>query len=1592
MRKKIYPFLSFLLLFLGTSKVTAQELPNIVPLSPEVGSIAKFTEVPVSHYTGVPNISIPITSLKGRTLEVPVSLSYHAGGHKVEEIASWIGLGWNLNVGGQISRTVRQIGDDSRDGYLFSDVLVTDLPGMTYDELNIILSNAATLNRPDLAPDEFNFSFMGYSGRYYFNQNRSANNPYGELVQFPKSDLKIEPIFSGYTIIQWKITTPDGTEYLFGGVNAYDTVDSSRSYTSDTQSIPQPTTENPTNLDHITSWKLIRIKSIANDIITFHYESINYDTCSPFQETFLTTRGLQLSQSKTTGTNSKISEIRSANGTIRFNREFTKREDLNYDHALKSIVLSDNTGNLIDRIELVHSYFQSERPTQVYQLCDGTSTHTDSNGNYPYNEEISKRLKLEEVRFLGNQPSLTDNYSYKLEYNTTALPHRLSKSQDYWGYYNGEDNAYLIPSMPYRVGPGINYYEGANRQIKPQYTQANMLTKIIYPEGGFTTFGYENNAVDETFNYPGSSIISEPTIPGSFGLLSSRDASSNCNNNQVINGDFTIPDEVQGLISATSSSSIFENGDSDLPIDGQEIYFRIKKCNSLNGSSTCTYSDTEITYVPIGHDRSFELSPGKYRLEIVIDVPSGVCPENEDIRVDLSWNYRTFLDKKLIGGLRIKSITNYDNTGLQATKRSYAYRNETNKESGWIASVPVFKNDLVIESQGGGPILTEKLHSNHYIPFITTQNNNVGYTYVTETIEGDDTETDPDQKKTYEYSYLGFTTSYPGAPVYGEWLNGRATKQSFLEADVANSSPLAPAYRVKREQSNEYNYLFGAQSGSLFNVTSDMVLGFDIYFRPTELISNSVQGILGQMYSLVNGATVTNNTIEKELFYGQNNDTIAYLRETTYSYRDLYPHLFPILMNEKNSEGKETETRYYYPGDTEIASYPYVNELIDQHRISQPVRTEVTVTKNGAQLSKTDLRTIFRDWGDNILLPEKVQTQKGTDILETRIEYHDYDSLGNPLEVSKTGGAHIVYLWGYNKQYPIAKIENATFSEVAAALGVSETVLKNYDHTHINAINGLRQSFPKAMVTTYQYEPLIGVSSMTDPSGYTMSYEYDGFNRLRRTRDGQNLVEKEYFYHYKGEPVTHSELVSSGITSENLLFTGETGHYVISASGGSGNYSYTWTFEHNSAPTLTATGASVNQILGAPYKGKVQVSCTIRDLDTGIERVSVREVDLYTRIPGGAVLTNTDHINIGSTEYSFSVAPQEGSGNFSYSWSITPFEGTPPPPIVGGPTYSRSFDTSFEGKIVGIHCDITDLVTGQGIRYEKFLIAYAPLSLGNILSNVDAVEGNGAFTFSVNATGGSQDYTYDWHFDGVTDISLNNAGPSVSPVLGAAHYGPMHISVTATDNLTGATDTSVHPIQIVQPLLGGMLSSIPASIQANTNVNLLQNFTTDPSGGSEPYSYLWKITRPNGQLLASFARTLPSVSLIITPNMQGEIRVFCTVTDNHGFTANSNTLAATVTTGTNGGPGISGFQSNQQTISGNTSTLSITPTMDSTVSGLSCAWYVDYGDGNGFVETAVDPTLSLSLPCGESAQVKCIVTDSGGGTSEHTQTITSTCN
>lgn len=121
------------------------------------------------------------------------------------------------------------------------------------------------------------------------------------------------------------------------------------------------------------------------------------------------------------------------------------------------------------------------------------------------------------------------------------------------------------------------------------------------------------------------------------------------------------------------------------------------------------------------------------------------------------------------------------------------------------------------------------------------------------------------------------------------------------------------------------------------------------------------------------------------------------------------------------------------------------------------------------------------------------------------------------------GGMPISYIYGYNKTLPVAKLENIAYANIPSNLITNiQTLTSSPTATEaqiIAALNALRTStdanLQKALITTFTYKPLVGITSVTDPKGDFTTYIYDDFNRLKEVRDRYNNIISENEYHYR---------------------------------------------------------------------------------------------------------------------------------------------------------------------------------------------------------------------------------------------------------------------------------------------------------------------------------------------------------------------------------------------------------------------------------------------------------------------------------------------
>lgn len=221
----------------------------------------------------------------------------------------------------------------------------------------------------------------------------------------------------------------------------------------------------------------------------------------------------------------------------------------------------------------------------------------------------------------------------------------------------------------------------------------------------------------------------------------------------------------------------------------------------------------------------------------------------------------------------------------------------------------------------------------------------------------------------------------------------------------------------------------------------------------------------------------------------------------------------------QNNQLKEKTTypiveQYNYPEDFTDAIYSSMVTANILSPIIERIKYNLSFSRNEIGRMKTN----YSSFG-NMYLPSSKQSKIYGDY-RTDIFYDLYDMQGNIRQYTTLDGTSTVLLWAYKGQYPIAEIKNTTYSHV---LGIINESALNAISSRIAPtgsdwvlINNLRSdpAMSNASVTTYTYKPLIGILTITDPTGLTVYYEYDSLGRLLRVKNDSGKVIEEYEYYY----------------------------------------------------------------------------------------------------------------------------------------------------------------------------------------------------------------------------------------------------------------------------------------------------------------------------------------------------------------------------------------------------------------------------------------------------------------------------------------------
>jgi len=221
------------------------------------------------------------------------------------------------------------------------------------------------------------------------------------------------------------------------------------------------------------------------------------------------------------------------------------------------------------------------------------------------------------------------------------------------------------------------------------------------------------------------------------------------------------------------------------------------------------------------------------------------------------------------------------------------------------------------------------------------------------------------------------------------------------------------------------------------------------------------------------------------------------------------------------SNGKTLTMKYKYPFDFHDN---ISNKMFNSNMLEVPVE-EITL-KDSKVISAN--KVIYTD-SLGLLAPKQYFSFAGKNIdLNNYTKYYQLESsLGYYSSNGKLGykvgidNIPVVYLWGYNNLYPVAKIEGLTYEKVMSIL--KESYIKALSlNNSITLSNGsyIRSLLSPlgAQVTSYTYRPLVGVLTNTQPNGVTFYYDYDSSGRLKQTYTLDNSTRKilqHYEYQYK---------------------------------------------------------------------------------------------------------------------------------------------------------------------------------------------------------------------------------------------------------------------------------------------------------------------------------------------------------------------------------------------------------------------------------------------------------------------------------------------
>jgi YD repeat-containing protein len=221
-----------------------------------------------------------------------------------------------------------------------------------------------------------------------------------------------------------------------------------------------------------------------------------------------------------------------------------------------------------------------------------------------------------------------------------------------------------------------------------------------------------------------------------------------------------------------------------------------------------------------------------------------------------------------------------------------------------------------------------------------------------------------------------------------------------------------------------------------------------------------------------------------------------------------------LYITTTDSKGDITITEFEYVTDMVNPTGIY-KDMIDNNVLDYPLSEKIYMTKYG---SNTKTLVAGRKYTYTQLDVNKkalvriAQTEVFDNVKDTWItdKKYQYDKYGNVLEREDRNGVKTSYIWGYNGLHVVAICENVSLNDVKTVLGSMDYPL--FNNLSMLGYLALKNINPGASIIKFDYKPLVGLTTITDPSGKITTYDYNATGKLKSVVDDLNNLNSRYFY------------------------------------------------------------------------------------------------------------------------------------------------------------------------------------------------------------------------------------------------------------------------------------------------------------------------------------------------------------------------------------------------------------------------------------------------------------------------------------------------